>query len=158
MNFANEGGMRQFSVAPAGSYSCVLADCKKVMRPDFNNPEIQVPHFQWSWETNEVGDDEGQPFRFIKMTKTYFGHDDANLTKLMDSMFGKRLTRDEYAKLTLEQLQQHEWVVTVTMAQTNAGRDVNNITKVARKAAPVATKKPLAKPIQTADIADPFDE
>lgn len=152
MNFASEGGVTDFSVAPGGTYSCVLVDCEKVMRPDFNNPEIQVANFKWIWETNEVGDDAGTPFRFVKFTKTWFGSDEANLTKLMDQMWEKRLTKAEYSQLTLDKVRAFEWSVTVAKTQNRAGRDINTIEKVTKKtkAAPV---KPV---IKTDDIADPF--
>ncbi|CAB4150495.1 hypothetical protein UFOVP569_38 [uncultured Caudovirales phage] len=155
MNFASEGGVTDFSVAPSGTYSCVLVDCEKVMRPDFNNPELQVANFKWIWETNEVGDDAGTPFRFVKFTKTWFGSDEANLTKLMDQMFGKRLTKTEYSQLTLDKVRSYEWNVTVVKAQNRAGRDINTIESVNRKQKPAATK-PVVKAIQTDDIADPF--
>ena len=157
MNLDGEGGVaEERSVAPAGIYSCDLVKIEKVMRRDFNDSNKEIPNFVWQWESNEVGDDNGSPFRFTKYTKTWFGDDRANLTKLMDQMFGKRLTREEYAKLDSGWLMKQKWDVKVTKEFNQAGRDVNVVQSVARKQVGEPAKPPRPKSLPVDDIADPF--
>jgi hypothetical protein len=157
MNLAGEGGVAgERESAPSGVYSCDLVTIEKVMRRDFNDSNKEIPNFVWKWETNEVGDAEGRPFAFTKYTKTWFGDDRANLTKLMDQMFGKRLTREEYEKLDSAWLMKQKWDVKVSKEYNQAGREVNIVQSVTRKVAEQPAKPPRPKSLPTEDIADPF--
>ena len=157
MNLSQAGGVvDERAVAPTGTYVCALVDVQSIDRPEFQKPDVMVPNFRWVWETTEVGDDGGRAFRFTKYTKTWFGGEQANLTKLIDMMFGRRLTSAEYSKLDVAQLQKMDWLVTVTKTYSQTGREVNTIDKVEQKQAVAPTRK-LAKPALE-PITDPFEE
>jgi len=147
-----------YSVADAGNYKCILVDVEMVQRPSFDDPAVMEPNFKWRFETTEVGDEDGKPFRFSQFTKTSYGYDMAKLTKLLDGMLGRRLTQDEFARLDLQDLKSRHWSVAVDLVHTARGREINTILGVKpwqTKAQPV---KRLAKPPVEDDITDPFED
>jgi len=104
----------------------------------------------------EVGDDDGQPFRFVQYTKTSYGNDKAKLTLLLDGMVG-RMTQDAYNNLDLPALKAKPWQVVVGTRQKMNGELTNVVETV--KPVKVAPPKPLRKAVPvTDDIADPFGE
>jgi hypothetical protein len=72
-------------------------------------------------------------------------------------MLGKRLSKVEYNALSIEELKSKPWKVTVSVAVTNAGAEVNNIEDV-RPVATATGPKKISKPINTDGITDPFAE
>jgi len=147
-----------YPVADAGAYKCTLIDVEQTDRPSFEDRDRLEPNFRWIFETVEVGDEEGRPFRFTQFTKTAYGYDAAKLTKLLDGMLGRRLTPQEFAGLDLDELKAASWSVTVDTVMSAKGREVNTIQSVKPWKAPV--RKPLRKPVvdETDGIEDPFAE
>ncbi len=84
----NEGSGKKYSTAEAGIYACALVDVEAVQSKSFDDPNVLEPNLKWVFETTEVGDDDGQPFRFVQYTKTSYGNDKAKLTLLLDGMVG----------------------------------------------------------------------
>ena len=113
------------------------------------------PNFKWVFETTEVGDDDGQPFRFIQYTKTFYGNEKAKLTILLDGMVG-RMTSQQFASLDIEALKAKQWQVVVGTRQKMNGELTNVIETV--KPVKVAATKPLRKAVPTEDITDPFED
>jgi hypothetical protein len=152
----SEGSGKKFSVAEQGIYICALIDCEAVQGKSFDDPNVLEPNFKWVFETTEVGDDDGQPFRFIQYTKTYYGNEKAKLTILLDGMVG-RMTNAQFAALDIEALNGKSWQVVVGTRQKMNGELTNVIETV--KPVKVAATKPLKKAvIVTDDIVDPFGE
>jgi len=152
----SEGSGKKFSVAEQGIYICALIDCEAVQGKSFDDPNVLEPNFKWVFETTEVGDDDGQPFRFIQYTKTYYGNEKAKLTILLDGMVG-RMTNAQFAALDIEALKGKSWQVVVGTRQKMNGELTNVIETV--KPVKVAVTKPLKKAVVVADdIADPFGE
>jgi hypothetical protein len=151
----SEGGGKKYSVAEQGIYICALIDCEATQGKSFDDPNVLEPNFKWVFETTEVGDDDGQPFRFIQYTKTYYGNEKAKLTILLDGMVG-RMTNQQFADLDIEALKAKQWQVVVGTRQKMNGELTNVIETV--KPVKVAATKPLRKAVPTADISDPFED
>ena len=151
----SEGSGKKYSVAEAGIYVCALIDVEATQGKSFDDPSILEPNFRWVFETTEVGDDDGQPFRFVQFTKTFYGNEKAKLTILLDSMVG-RMTSQQFAELDIEALKAKQWQVVVGTRQKMNGELTNVIETV--KPVKVAATKPLRKTVPTADIEDPFND
>ncbi len=151
----SEGSGKKYSVAEAGIYVCALIDVEATQGKSFDDPSILEPNFRWVFETTEVGDDDGQPFRFVQFTKTFYGNEKAKLTILLDSMVG-RMTSQQFAELDIEALKAKQWQVVVGTRQKMNGELTNVIETV--KPVKVAATKPLRKAVPTADIEDPFND
>lgn len=153
----SEGSGKKYSTAEAGIYACALVDVEAVQSKSFDDPNVLEPNLKWIFETTEVGDDDGQPFRFVQFTKTTYGNDKAKLTILLDGMIG-RITKEEYARLDLPALKAKTWQVVVGTRQKMNG-DLTNVVETV-KPVKVATQKPLRKASAPAtdDIEDPFGE
>ena len=150
----SEGSGKKFSVAEQGIYICALIDCEAVQGKSFDDPNVLEPNFKWVFESTEVGDDDGQPFRFIAYTKTYYGNEKAKLTILLDGMVG-RMTSQQFAELDMEALKAKSWQVVVGTRQKMNGELTNVVETV--KPVKVAVTKPLRKTAQVDDIVDPFE-
>ena len=112
----SEGSRKKHSVAELqGTYICALIDCEAVLK-SFDDPNVLVPTFKWIFESTEVRDNDGQPFRLITYTKTYYGNDKAKLTILLDGMVG-RMTSQQFAELDMEALKAKQWQVVVGIRQ-----------------------------------------
>jgi len=151
----SEGSGKKYSVAEAGIYACALIDCEAVQGKSFDNPDVMEPNFKWIFETTEVGDEDGQPFRFVQFTKTFYGNDRAKLTILLDGMVG-RMTSQQFQALDIEVLKAKPWQVVVETRQKMNGELTNVIETV--KPVKVAATKPLKKAVPTEDITDPFED
>ena len=151
----SEGSGKKYSVAEAGIYACALIDCEAVQGKSFDNPDVMEPNFKWIFETTEVGDEDGQPFRFVQFTKTFYGNERAKLTILLDGMVG-RMTSQQFQELDIEALKAKPWQVVVGTRQKMNGELTNIIETV--KPVKVAATKPLKKAVPTEDITDPFGE
>ena len=149
----SEGSGKKYSVAEQGIYICALIDCEATQGKSFDNPDILEPNFKWVFESTEVGDDDGQPFRFIAYTKTYYGNEKAKLTILLDGMVG-RMTSQQFAELDMEAHTAKSWQVVVGTRQKMNGELTNVVETV--KPVKVAVTKPLRKTAQVDDIVDPF--
>ena len=150
----SEGSGKKYSVAEQGIYICALIDCEATQGKSFDNPDILEPNFKWVFESTEVGDDDGQPFRFMQYTKTYYGNEKAKLTILLDGMVG-RMTSQQFAELDMEALKAKSWQVVVGTRQKMNGELTNVIETV--KPVKVAATKPLRKAVVVDDIVDPFE-
>ena len=150
----SEGSGKKFSVAEQGIYICALIDCEAVQGKSFDDPNVLEPNFKWVFESTEVGDDDGQPFRFMQYTKTYYGNEKAKLTILLDGMVG-RMTSQQFQELDMEALKAKSWQVVVGTRQKMNGELTNVVETV--KPVKVAVTKPLRKTAQVDDIVDPFE-
>jgi len=150
----SEGSGKKYSVAEQGIYICALIDCEAVQGKSFDNPDILEPNFKWIFESTEVGDEDGQPFRFAQYTKTYYGNDKAKLTILLDGMVG-RMTSQQFKDLDMDVLKSKQWQVVVGTRQKMNGEMTNVIETV--KPVKVAATKPLRKTVPVDDIVDPFE-
>ena len=150
----SEGSGKKYSVAEQGIYICALIDCEAVQGKTFDNPDILEPNFKWIFESTEVGDEDGQPFRFAQYTKTYYGNDKAKLTILLDGMVG-RMTSQQFQELDMDMLKSKQWQVVVGTRQKMNGELTNVIETV--KPVKVAATKPLRKAVPVDDISDPFE-
>lgn len=150
----SEGSGKKYSVAEQGIYICALIDCEAVQGKSFDNPDILEPNFKWIFESTEVGDEDGQPFRFAQYTKTYYGNDKAKLTILLDGMVG-RMTSQQFQDLDMDVLKSKQWQVVVGTRQKMNGEMTNVIETV--KPVKVAATKPLRKAAPVDDIVDPFE-
>jgi len=111
------GSGKKYSVAELqGTYICALIDCEAVQGKSFDDPSVLEPKFKWIFESTEVRDNDGQRFRFITYTKTYYGNDKAKLTILLDGMVG-RMTSQQFAELDMEALKAKSWQVVVGLRQ-----------------------------------------
>jgi len=111
------GSGKKYSVAELqGTYICALIDCEAVQVKSFDDPNVLVPTFKWIFESTEVRDNDGQPFRLITYTKTYYGNDKAKLTILLDGMVG-RMTSQQFQDLDMDVLKAKQWKVTVGIRQ-----------------------------------------
>jgi hypothetical protein len=150
----SEGGGKKYSVAEQGIYICALIDCEAVQGKSFDDPNVLEPNFKWIFESTEVGDEDGQPFRFAQYTKTYYGNDKAKLTILLDGMVG-RMTSQQFQDLDMDVLKSKQWQVVVGTRQKMNGEMTNIIETV--KPVKVAATKPLRKALPVDDIVDPFE-
>ena len=150
----SEGSGKKYSVAEQGIYICALIDCEAVQGKSFDDPNVLEPNFKWVFESTEVGDDDGQPFRFMQYTKTYYGNEKAKLTILLDGLVG-RITSHQFAELDMEALKAKSWQVVVGTRQKMNGELTNVVETV--KPVKVAVTKPLRKTAQVDDIVDPFE-
>ena len=157
-NASFSDGSSQFESAPAGVYVCRLANLASVVRPSYDDPNVMVPNFKFTFETTEYGDSNSNAFRFVKFTRQGYGSDKAALTILLDGMLGRRLTQPEFHNLDIDALMTKEWMVTVDAKINTRGYNTNAIVSVS----PVTAKKKLTKiaqpTIKTDDIEDPFGE
>ena len=151
-------GSSQFESAPAGVYVCRLANLDSVDRPSYDDPNVMVPNFKFTFETTEYGDSAGNAYRFFKYTRQGYGNDKQALTILLDGMLGRRLTQAEFHQLDVDDLLAKQWMVTVDAKLNTRGNMTNAIVSVS----PVTAKKKLTKiaqpAIKTDDIEDPFGE
>jgi hypothetical protein len=153
----SEGSDKKYSVAEAGIYVCALIDVEAIQGKNFDNPDILEPNFKWIFESTEVGDNDGQAFRFVHYTKTAYGNDKAKLTILLDGMVG-RMTSEQFASLDVDNLKRQPWQVVVATRQKMNG-NLANIIETVKPNKPSAVK-PLRKaiPVIADDIQDPFDQ
>jgi hypothetical protein len=111
------GSGKKYSVTELqGTYICALIDCEAVQVKSFKDPNVLVPTFKWIFETTEVKDNDGQPFRFITYTRTYYGNEEALLTILLDGMVG-RMTSEQFQDLDMDVLKAKQWKVVVGIRQ-----------------------------------------
>ena len=111
------GSGKKYSVTELqGTYICALIDCEAVQGKSFDDPNVLVPTFKWIFESTEVRDNDGEPFRLITYTKTYYGNDKAKLTILLDGMVG-RMTSEQFQDLDMDVLKAKQWQVTVGIRQ-----------------------------------------
>jgi uncharacterized Fe-S cluster-containing protein len=150
----SEGSGKKYSVAEQGIYICALIDCEAVQGKSLDDPNVLEPNFKWVFESTEVGDDDGQPFRFMQYTKTYYGNEKAKLTILLDGMVG-RMTSQQFQELDMEALKAKQWQVVVGTRQKMNGELTNVVETV--KPVKVAATKPLRKAVVVDDIVDPFE-
>lgn len=152
-----------------GLYVCRLKEVILTEGKVFEAGKLPKPQFRWNFETLEVADDEGNPFRFSTFTGRSYGYDNADLTKLIDSMMGRRLTPDEFLNLDLSDLTEgRKWRVMIKTGRTKAGKEFNEIVSVKpvqavkgtvttsgqrRPAPPVVPKD---EEIDNSDLEDPF--
>lgn len=151
----SEGTGRKFSVAESGVYICSLIDIEAVQGKSFDDPTVLEPNYKFVFETTEVGDEDGQPFRFVQFTKTVYGNEKAKLTILLDSMLGKHLDRNQYAALDINSLKSQNWQVVVGTRQKLNGEYTNMIETV--KPVKQSATKPLRK-VNAEVITDPFED
>ena len=78
--------------------------------------EYLEPKFKWIFESTDVKDNDGEPFRFITYTKTYYGNDKAKLTILLDGMVG-RMTSQQFKDLDMDVLKAKQWQVVIGLRQ-----------------------------------------
>ena len=113
----SEGSRKKYSVAELqGTYICALIDCEAVQGKSFDDPSVLVPTFKWIFESTEVRDNDGLPFRIITYTKTYYGNETAKLTILLDGMVG-RMTSQQFQDLDMDVLKSKQWQVVVGIRQ-----------------------------------------
>lgn len=157
-NAAFSDGSSQFEAAAAGTYLCRLSTLESIDRPSYDDPNVMLPNFKFTFETTEYGDSNSNAFRFMKFTRQGYGSDKQALTILLDGMLGHRLTQAEFHELDVDFLKGREWMVTVDAKLNTRGYMTNAIVSVS----PVTPKKKLTKiaqpTIKTDDIVDPFDE
>lgn len=161
---SNGGG--EFETADAGMYVCRLKEIEVLQQPSFDDPNVLVDKFKWVFESTEVSDSNGNPYRFVKFTGRSFGNDKAALTILLDQMAGKRLTDDQFRALDLDALKRTSWNVMVDEGTNAKGYAINKVMSVrnaAKKGAVIdAPVKPAPKPKavevepETDGIEDPF--
>ena len=151
----SEGTGRKFSVAESGVYICALIDIEAIQGKSFDDPTVLEPNYKFVFETTEVGDEDGQPFRFVQFTKTVYGNEKAKLTILLDSMLGKHLDRNQYAALDINSLKSQNWQVVVGTRQKLNGEYTNMIETV--KPVKQSATKPLRK-VNAEVITDPFED
>jgi hypothetical protein len=121
---------KKYSVAELqGTYICALIDCEAVQVKSFDDPNVLVPTFKWIFESTEVRDNDGQPFRLITYTKTYYGNDKAKLTILLDGMVG-RMTSQQFQDLDMDMLKAKQWQVVVGIRQKTSSELFNVIETV----------------------------
>lgn len=160
-----EAGATDFEIAEAGTYTCKLIEIETSEQADFNDPTVMKPIYIFKFETVDMFDSNDRPFRFSKFTGRAYGNEKANLTILFDQMFGRRLSREEYANLDIEELMSKSWRVMVDEHKTGTGKVVNKIMSVRpvnRKGVVVdgiITKPQVQKPKPiAADADDPFQD
>lgn len=159
-------GAGNFPAADDGVYLCVLMDIEQTQMGSFNDPTIMEPKLRFVFEAIEEEDENGKSFRFTKITGIGFGADRAGLTQIIDGMFGKRLTADEFAALDLDELKARKWRVNVEMFTNEKGYDKNRILSVkpaGQKGKGMPGQKPAPKPLEPdeddlSDTVDPFAE
>ena len=61
-------GSSQFESAPAGVYVCRLANLDSVDRPSYDDPNVMVPNFKFTFETTEYGDSAGNAYWNCNLT------------------------------------------------------------------------------------------
>lgn len=129
--FTQNGGYASppSKAADTGVYQCRLDSIECVSRQKFNSEEME-PTYKWTFYTTEVGDDEGNPYKFVHFTKTKYGPEQAKLTILIDQMLGKHLTESEFNNLSLDELKAKPWAVSVDAVVNAKGYDANVILAV----------------------------
>lgn len=174
-NNATISGQGQFETAEAGAYLCKCVGIDVKEQPSFDNPEVMEKKFQWKFETIDASDSNGNPFRFSKFTSVKFGNDRSGLTILLDSMFGRRLTAEEFQSLDIEDIKSKNWKVMVDEKVKDNGYTANTVLSVKPSQRPQqpqggqslgnlagAQNRPVQRPrIQDVDIEgleDPFAE
>lgn len=160
-----DAGSSEYEVAESGTYSCKLIEIETSEQADFNDPTVMKPIYIFKFETTDHFDSNDRPFRFTKFTGRAYGNEKANLTILFDQMFGRRLSRQEYSELDIEELMSKSWRVMVDEHKTSTGKLVNKIMSVRpsnRKGVVVdaiLTKPNVQKPKGVAvDSEDPFQD
>lgn len=97
---------KDFERAGTGEYVVTLKEIKQVEMASFNDKSVMEPKFTWIFETGGKDvDSDGKPYQFRITTGIKYGADRAGLTKLIDSLFGRHLTEQEWEDLDLEKLQ-----------------------------------------------------
>jgi hypothetical protein len=176
--FGNHGtyssGGGDFEAAEEGSYLCNLVEIKPDRRASFDDPNVMEDIFQFTFETAEETDSQGKPFRFVTFPRAKYGNDNANLTKLLDAMIGRRLTQQEYTELDPDELMAQPYRVLVSVYTRQNGNLGNKIVSVkpaksqAKNGGAKQTfgsmggSRPAPKPKDEGDdlseLKDPFDE
>lgn len=109
----------------------------------------------WSFETTEVGDDNGAPLVFKQWTSTYYGSDKSTLTKFIDMVFGQRFEQDKLGMVEAS-MPGLEYELDIEKAVSQGGKEYNRIAAV-RYRDPKASVAP--KPLKKTEvITDPFAE
>ena len=83
-------GSSQFESAPAGVYVCRLANLESVDRPSYDDPNVMLPNFKFTFETTEYGDSAGTAYRFFKYTRQGYRNDKQALKILLARMLDIR--------------------------------------------------------------------
>jgi hypothetical protein len=127
--FFQSTGFRPDAVpATAGTYVCRLASLNIVQRPKYQQPGVFEDQYEFAFETTQVVDRNGNPYRFRKWTGMTYGSDRAHLTALMDTMLGQRYTSQQWSQLNDQILFGGSWNVTVDwVAPRNENSEGSNI-------------------------------
>jgi hypothetical protein len=131
-----------YPVYPAGAYKCVVSEIKLTERPRYKamNGEMESA-FQFTFdafsETAPNGKHisalhEDKPIRFNLLTSVNYGGARAMLTKVINGMLGKSITKDEAVTLDLENFIGTEVVLLVGCEINEQNEKKNTIADISR--------------------------
>ncbi len=157
-----------FPTAEDGVYTCALIEVDVTERKKFESQDME-PCIKWVFETTEVEDQDGYPYKFFKKTGVNYGHEKAALTILIDAMFGRHLSAEEFEAVEISDLKASNWRVSVTEDEDKKtpGKFWNSIVTVkplkadraaARPSAAAASRPKAVDPDEDELVDDPFDE
>lgn len=159
-------GLMQFSeprkafIADSGEYKCRFVEVQQVAvkntYPDAKTDTVDK--LVWTFETTEVGDEDGNPIQFKQWTSTYYGGDRSTLTQFIDMVFGQRFEKSQLGQVEAG-MPHLEYELSIERAVSQGGKEFNRIVGVRYRD---PRKQPAMKPLKKAQaeepITDPFAE
>lgn len=127
---AKFGSGGDYAVADDGVYTCRFKEIETLKQPSFDDASVLEDKFKFVFETVDEVDNENNPFRFVKFTKTSYGYEKAALTILIDGMLGRHLTEQEFLALDLDDLKAKKFKVVVELTKNQSGKEINKILSV----------------------------
>lgn len=108
-----------------GTYRMKLTsmEVKKQMN-QFKGREVE--RIMWRFDTTDKAREDGESYAVFHWTGLDYGPEKAGLTHLINQMYGRPFTADEYGTFDLQQLEGQEFMVTVVKEITQDG-DRNKI-------------------------------
>ena len=115
----NNGADFEREILPAGMYK---VRCNGI---EEKSGEYGVS-WMWKLETVDRTRTDGKPFWLTLFTNTSYGSDKARLTKLIDSLYGRRFTAEEWSGFDVQKLEGHEYNAMVVKSN-KGGEERNNV-------------------------------
>lgn len=86
------------AILPQGEHACSLTSVVLGKGKDFNT-QVEIDQWEFTFESMTRKDMDGKPEVITLWCGVNYGNDKAKLTKLLDQVFGRSLTREEYRVL-----------------------------------------------------------
>lgn len=110
------------TLLPPGQHAVKIASVEIITSKDYNDPNLNVQRLEWVFESIQWKDAGGEPGIISLRTGFSYGNSKANVTHLLDAIFGRPLTNEERDRIALRRLVGLKGYALVNSHTTDAGK------------------------------------